>query len=121
MKKARSGVVGSVLIGIAFQCRDITAITIAVDHANISKGSVGKFLHGCLLDIGCYLHFQKAGLPHSFKDNDTKPLAFSVPALLFTCCWATEVHIFPVSLYHSLILSSIMSHNLELFLSGLKG
>lgn len=56
MEKAGIGIVGSVFMGVAFQCRDVAEIAIAVDHAVVSESSVGKFLHRCLFDIGCYLH-----------------------------------------------------------------
>ena len=52
------GIVGSMLVGVAFQRRDVTAITVAVDHASISKGSVGKFLHRRLFEVGVTLVFR---------------------------------------------------------------
>lgn len=61
MEKAGIGIIGTVLVGAAFQCGDVTAVTVAVNHAAIGKGSMGKFLHGHLLEIGRHAHFQKAG------------------------------------------------------------
>ena len=84
MEETGIGIVWPVLMGIAFQRRDVAAVSIAVDHAAISKSSVGKFLHRCLLAIGGYLHFQKARLPNSFRDNATKTSAFSVPRPRFS-------------------------------------
>ena len=39
-------------VGVAFQRGDVTVITVTVYHAAISKGSVGKFPHGRLLEVG---------------------------------------------------------------------
>ena len=52
MKKARIRIVGSVLVSVAFQRANITAIAVTADHAAIGKGSVGKLLHRRLLEIG---------------------------------------------------------------------
>ena len=40
VEQTRIGIIGSVLMGVAFQRWDVTAITVAVDHAVISKGGV---------------------------------------------------------------------------------
>ena len=58
MEKAGIRIVGSVPVSVAFQCGDITVITVAVDHAVISKGSVGKFLYRCRLRLGVTLIFR---------------------------------------------------------------
>lgn len=87
-------VVGFVLMGITFECRDVTAVAIPVDHTAIDKGSVGKFLYGHLLDIGRHPHFQKAGVAPVIQRQRHKNLRlFCAPAPLLPCCRAAKVRI----------------------------
>ena len=60
VEQAGIGIVWLVLMGIAFQRWDVAAVSVTVNHAAIGKSSAGLFFHRCLLDIGGYLHFQKA-------------------------------------------------------------
>ena len=94
MEKTGVGIVGAILMGIAFQRWDVTAIAIATDDAAVGKCGVGKFLHGCLLDIGCHPHFQIAGIALSIQGQRHKNLSlFRPPAPLFSGSWATKVRI----------------------------
>jgi len=60
MEKAGIGIVRFVFMSVALQGQNVTAIPIAMDLTAVSDGGMGKFSHGCLLDIGCHPHFQKA-------------------------------------------------------------
>ena len=94
MEQAGIGVVGFVFMRVAFQSRKVTAITIAVDHAAIGEGGMGKFLHRCLLDVGRYPHFQKAGIALLIQSQRHENLLFfCASAPLFTYCWAAKVRI----------------------------
>lgn len=55
------GIVGTILMGIAFQSRDVTVIAVATDDVAVGKCSVDRFLHGCLLDIGGHSHYSNSG------------------------------------------------------------
>ena len=57
MEKAGIRIVGLVFMGVVLQRRDVTTIAIAEDLAAIGEGSMGKFPHRRLLDIGRYPHF----------------------------------------------------------------
>ena len=75
------------LVGVAFQRGDVTAITVAVDHAAISKGSVGKFPHGRLLEVGGHHHFQMERIAPLPQRQSHKNLSlFCAPTPLFACC-----------------------------------
>ena len=65
-------------MGAALLGWNAIAIAIVVDATTISDGSMGKFLHRCLLDVGCHPHFQKRGLLPPSKDSATKTFVFSV-------------------------------------------
>ena len=94
MEKAGIRSVGSVLMGVAFQCGDVTAVTVAVDYAAIGKGSVGKFLYGDLLEIGSHLHFQEAGIvPVIQRQCHENFRLFCAPVPLFARCRAAKVRI----------------------------
>ena len=94
VEKAGIRIIGSVFVGVAFQRGNVTAIAVAVDHAAISKDSVGKFLHSCLLEIGCHIHFQKEGIAPLIQRQCHKNLRFfCAPAPLFACRRATKVRI----------------------------
>ena len=86
------GIVWPVLMGIAFQCRDVTAVSIAVNHAAIGKSSVGKFFHRRLLDIGGYLHFQEARIAQLVQRQCHENLRlFRTPAPFFSYSRAAKV------------------------------
>lgn len=94
MEQAGIGVEGFVFMRVAFQSRKVTAITIAMDHAAIGEGGMGKFLHRRLLDVGRYPHFQKVGIALLIQRQRHENLLFScAPAPLFTFCWAAKVRI----------------------------
>ena len=94
MKEAGIRVVGLVFMDVVLQRRDVTTIAIAEDLAAIGEGSVGKFPHRCLLDIGRYPHFQKAGIALLIQGQRYENLRFfCAPPPLFPCCWATKVRI----------------------------
>jgi len=50
MKQAGARIVGLTLVREVFQCWDVTAITVAADHAVFCEGGLGKFSDGSLLD-----------------------------------------------------------------------
>ena len=82
------------LVGVAFQRGDIAAITIAVDHAVISKDSVGKFLHGSLLEVGGHSHFQIKRIALLIQRQRHENLSlFCTPTPLFACCCPSKVRI----------------------------
>ena len=94
MEQAGIGVIGFVFMEVALQSWKVTAITIAVDHAAIGKGGMGKFLHRRLLDVGRYPHFQKVRIALLIqRQRHENLLFFCAPAPLFTHCWATKVRI----------------------------
>lgn len=43
--------------GCSLLSQDITTAAITTDHVAIGKGGMGKFLYGCLLEIGYHPHF----------------------------------------------------------------
>ena len=63
MKQAGTGIVGLMFMRKIFQGWDVTAITIATDHAVFCEGGLSKFSDRSLLDIGCDLHFEMAWIP----------------------------------------------------------
>ena len=94
MEQAGIGVIGFVFMEVALQSWKVTAITIAVDHAAIGEGGMGKFLHRRLLDVGRYPHFQKAGIALLIqRQRHENLLFFCASAPLFTYCWAAKVRI----------------------------
>ena len=97
MEEAGIRGVGVIFMGVVLQRRDVTAIAIAEDHAAIGEGSVGKFPHRHLLNIGRYPHFQKTGIALLIQGQRYENLRFfcALPPL-FSCCWATKVRIIKV-------------------------
>ena len=94
MEKAGIRIVGLVFMGVVLQRRDITAVAIGVDLTVISEGSVDKFLHRHLLDIGGYPHFQEMGIALLIQRQRYESLClFCAPAPLFTCCWTAKVRV----------------------------
>ena len=79
VEKARIRIIGLVLMGIALQCQDIAAISIAADHAAIDKEAQANFFTDAYLTLDVICIFRKRGLPRSPKDNATRTFAFSVP------------------------------------------
>lgn len=76
MKETGIRIVKLVFMSVALQRWDITAISITVDLTVIGKGSMGKFPHGYMLDIGCYPHFQKAGIASFIQRKRRESLRF---------------------------------------------
>ena len=81
-------------MGVAFQRWDVTAVAVAVDHAAVSKGSVGKFHHGRLLEVGGHPHFQMERVVSLIQRQCHENLGlFRTSAPLFAYCWAIKVRI----------------------------
>ena len=78
----------------SIQRRDVIAIAIAENLAAIGEGSVGKFSHRRLLDIGRYPHFQKTWIVLLIQGQRYENLRFfcALPPL-FSFCWAAKVHV----------------------------
>ena len=52
------GIVRFVLMGVAFQCRDVAAVAVAADRASLGKCRSGKFFDGCPLDVWSDPHLE---------------------------------------------------------------